>query len=154
MRFWTPFIKDKLQELTIAQQQLDEAQKDQVSPQCPKKAAGRAILDIASRVWLPLLLLIILFSLLALVCIVPPCRCAVCSQRLMNTGSCGRALCVVWRTWTLYFLSLTFPLSQGFRGPSSTREPARLRLFASRTRGTPVSLKHTKAASTSPTMLL
>ncbi|CAN0483448.1 unnamed protein product, partial [Scytosiphon promiscuus] len=30
MRFWTPFIKEKLQELTIAQQQLDEAQKDQM----------------------------------------------------------------------------------------------------------------------------
>ena len=50
MRFWTPFIKEKLQELTVAQQQLDEAQKDQVSPQCPKKAAGRAALEVASCV--------------------------------------------------------------------------------------------------------
>ena len=50
MRFWTPFIKEKLQELTLAQQQLDEAQKDQVSPQSPEMASGRAILETANRV--------------------------------------------------------------------------------------------------------
>lgn len=39
MRFWTPFIKEKLEELTVAQQQLDDAQKDQVRPQRVRKAA-------------------------------------------------------------------------------------------------------------------
>lgn len=30
-RFWTPFIKEKLQELAVAEQQLGDAQRDQVS---------------------------------------------------------------------------------------------------------------------------
>lgn len=113
LRFWTPFIKEQLDRLAAAEQELSDAQRDQVRSllraSCMLDLRRMRIPSVSGKVVLlgsfqrprefgkeasSILMLLMTCS-----CAASTARCEVCSPSLTNTESYGQVLCGAWRTW-------------------------------------------------------
>ncbi len=122
LRFWTPFIKDQLKRLASAEEQLVDAQRDQVrrfvwsTVHMAEVSAGYALAELvqsnapASLLWYILraravmevfAVLSVHISAVGVTHVYRTlARCERCSPSSTSTGSYGRVPCGAWRTWT------------------------------------------------------